>query len=59
LIAEMQTSQTLYVLIRSLNAGRTAVEFKLDGAPQAIANAYARCPIKPPEPPKPPARRRR
>ncbi|MGI8525676.1 MAG: hypothetical protein ACR2K5_05770 [Pseudolabrys sp.] len=48
-IAGLQTSQTLYVLIRSLNAGRTAVEFKLDGAPAAVAAAYAGCPIKPPE----------
>jgi hypothetical protein len=51
-IAELQTSQTLYVLIRSLNAGRTSVEFKLDGAPAAVAAAYAGCPIPPPEPPR-------
>jgi hypothetical protein len=52
-IDELQTSQTLYGRIRSLNAGRTAVKFKPDGAPVAVAAAYASCPIKPPEPAKP------
>ena len=47
-IADLQTSQTLYVLIRSLNVGRTSVEFKLDGAQAAVAAAYASCPIPPP-----------
>ena len=58
-IDDMRPSKKLYVLIRTLNAGRSTVEFDLEGAPQAIAQAYALCPIKPPEPPKPPARRRR
>jgi hypothetical protein len=59
---QLQSSQPLYVRIRSLNARRTAVEFKLDGAPQAIMAAHAGCPIKPPEPksqkPASPRRRR-
>ncbi|MBV9556293.1 MAG: hypothetical protein JO254_04385 [Pseudolabrys sp.] len=57
-VDDLKSSRKLYVLIRSLNAGRATVEFELDGAPEAIAQAYATCPIKPPEPPKPPKRRR-
>ncbi len=49
-IADLQTSQTLDMLIRSLNVGRTSVEFKLDGAQAAVAAAYASCPIPPPNP---------
>jgi hypothetical protein len=45
-------SNVLYVRIRSLNAGRTAAEFKLNGAPAAIEAAYADCPL-PAEKPKP------
>ena len=54
--------QLLYVRIRSLNAGRTTAEFKVDGAPAAIAAAFAGCPVKPPAPPQrgaTPAPRRR
>ena len=36
-VGELATSSVLYVRIRSLNAGRTAAEFKVDGAPAAIA----------------------
>jgi len=50
-VKDLSTSRTLYVRIRSLSAGRTAAEFKVDGAPDAIASAYAKCPVKPPEPP--------
>jgi hypothetical protein len=58
-VDELKTSQSLYVRIRSLNAGRTAAEFKLDSAPAAVEAAYAGCPIKPPEPTKPTKPRRR
>lgn len=44
-VKELATSKVLYVRIRSLNAGRTAAEFKLDGAPAAIEAAYADCPL--------------
>jgi hypothetical protein len=40
---EMATSQRLYVRIRSLNDGRSAAEFTLDGAAAAIEQALARC----------------
>jgi hypothetical protein len=43
-ISEMAASKTLYVLIRSLNAGRTSAEFKLEGASEAIKAALATCP---------------
>jgi hypothetical protein len=49
---ELATSKVLYVRIRSLNAGRTSAEFKLDGAPAAIEAAFADCPL-PVEKPKP------
>jgi len=42
---EMATSNVLYVLIRSLNRGRTSAEFRLDGAPGAIGAAFAGCPL--------------
>jgi hypothetical protein len=45
---EMAVSRTLYVRIRSLNAGRTAAEFELDGAAAAIAQALPRCHTLPP-----------
>jgi hypothetical protein len=45
-VDELATSKTLYIRIRSFNAGRTAAEFKVDGAPEAIAAAYATCPVK-------------
>jgi hypothetical protein len=53
-IAEMADSKVLYVRIRSFNAGRTTAELKVDGAPAAIAAAYATCPVKAPPPPKRP-----
>jgi hypothetical protein len=47
-IGEMATSDVLYVRIRSLTAtGRTSAEFKVAGAPAAIAAAYAGCPLTP------------
>jgi hypothetical protein len=42
---ELANAKTLYIRIRSLNAGRTSAEFQVDGAPAAIAAAYAGCPI--------------
>lgn len=40
---EMAAARSLYLRIRSLNAGRTAVEFALDGAAAAIDMALAEC----------------
>jgi hypothetical protein len=44
-VSEMVTSNVLYMRIRSLNAGRSSAEFHLDGAPAAIAAAFASCPV--------------
>ena len=49
-VNELATSNVLYVRLRSFTAGRTTVEFKVDGAPAAIASAYQSCPVKQPEP---------
>jgi hypothetical protein len=46
-VNELATSSGLYVRIRSLNAARTSAEFKVAGAPAAIAAAYAGCPLTP------------
>ncbi len=43
-LADMRDANKLVVRIRSLNAGRTTAEFKLDGAPAAIEAAYKDCP---------------
>lgn len=48
---ELATSNTLVIRIRSLAAGRTTAEFKLDGAPAALEAAFAGCPLTPPAPP--------
>jgi hypothetical protein len=45
--SELATAKLLYVRIRSLNAQRTSAEFQIDGAPEAIAAAYAGCPLMP------------
>ena len=50
-VDELSTSKSLYIRIRSISAGRTAAEFKVDGAPAAIEAAYATCPAQKPEPP--------
>lgn len=47
---EMATSNTLYVLIRSLTVGRTSAEFHVGGAPAAISAAFAGCPAGAPQP---------
>jgi hypothetical protein len=44
---EMQSSGVLYVRIRSLNMGRSAAEFRLEGASDAIKEALAGCPPAP------------
>lgn len=49
-IGEMRTSNTLVMRVRSLSAGRTTAEFKLDGAPAAIEAAFAGCPLTAPAP---------
>jgi len=47
-IGEMATSHSLYVRLRSLNAGRTSAEFTVDGAKTAIEAALAECPAQSP-----------
>lgn len=51
-VNELAMSSVLVIRIRSLAAGRTTAEFKLDGAPAAIEAAFAGCPLTtPPAPP--------
>ncbi len=50
-VNELASSSTLVVRIRSLTAGRTTAEYKLDGAAAAIEAAFAGCPLTPPPPP--------
>ncbi len=54
-LAELATAKVLYVRIRSLNGVRTAAEFNVEGAPEAIDKALAGCRSAPP-PPSPRAR---
>ncbi len=49
-VGEMQGSNTLLIRVRSLSAGRTTADFKLDGAPAAIEAAFAGCPPPAPAP---------
>ncbi len=51
-LREMETSASLYVRIRSLNMGRTAAEFRLNGAADAVKEALAACPPALAPPPK-------
>jgi hypothetical protein len=44
-IDELSTAQLLYLRIRSLSFGRTTAEFRPNGAPAAIAAAFANCPV--------------
>ena len=46
-VNDLATSDGLYVRVRSLNAARTSAEFKVAGAPAAIAAAFAGCPLTP------------
>lgn len=54
---ELSTSGMLVIRIRSLNAGRTTAEFRLDGAPAAVEAAFAGCPLTAPAPPEPKKKR--
>jgi hypothetical protein len=56
---ELATSSVLIIRIRSLAAGRTTAEFKLDGAPAAIEAAFAGCPLTPPAVQQPAAKKKR
>lgn len=47
-VADLATSAALVVRIRSLNAGRTVADFKLDGAGPAIETGFAGCPVAAP-----------
>jgi hypothetical protein len=49
-VSDLKTSNVLVIRIRSLNAGRTVADFKLDGAPVAIDAGYAGCPVVMPPP---------
>jgi hypothetical protein len=49
-VADLAGSRLLFVRLRSLNGGRTAAEFKVDGNDAAVQAAYADCPLTP-EPP--------
>jgi hypothetical protein len=42
-VSELATAKVLYVRIRSLNAGRTTAEFRLDGAQAAIEAGHDVC----------------
>lgn len=42
-LKEMSKSELLYIRIRSLNAGRTSAEFRLNGAETAIETAIGDC----------------
>ena len=44
-VDELSTAQSLYLRIRSLSFGRATAEFHLDGAPAALAAAFANCPV--------------
>lgn len=44
---DLRGSAMLYVRLRSLNAGRTTAEFKVDGAEAAIEASYEGCPLQP------------
>ncbi|MGL4262342.1 MAG: hypothetical protein ACRCTX_12050 [Afipia sp.] len=48
---ELAMSNVLVIRIRSLAAGRTTAEFRLDGAPAALEAAFAGCPLTPAAPP--------
>jgi hypothetical protein len=42
-LRELAASKTLYILVRSLNAGRSSAEFNVEGASAAIEQALADC----------------
>jgi hypothetical protein len=45
-MSELATSKKLFVRIRSLNSGRTAADFEVEGAQAAVDAIYAQCPIE-------------
>src|SRR6195952_1825859 len=47
-VDDLAGSNTLYVRIRSLSAGRTTAEFRLDGSEAAVQAAFADCATAPP-----------
>lgn len=49
-VAELEKAQTLYVRMRSIDGGRTTVEYPVSGAWTAIRAAFANCDM--PAPPK-------
>lgn len=51
-VSELSQSASLVIRIRSLNAGRTTAEFRLDGAAAAIEAAFAGCPVTAQPPPR-------
>jgi hypothetical protein len=44
-ISEIPGSSKVYVRVRSMTLGRTAVEYELDGSAAAMQAAYAKCPM--------------
>jgi hypothetical protein len=44
-ISEIPGSNKVYIRIRSMTGGRTAVEYDLDGSAAAIRAAYTKCPM--------------
>lgn len=49
-VGELAASEQVYVRIDSLNAGRSAAEFQLNGAAAAINAGFAECPLDAPPP---------
>jgi len=49
---EMANANVLYVRTRALNAMRSSAEFHVEGAAEAIAHAFASCPLTPGAPAK-------
>lgn len=49
-VAELERAKSLYVRIRSIDGGRTAVEFPVKGAWAALRAAYAGCDMPAPAP---------
>ena len=48
-IDDLAGASVLYIRIRSLNAGRTTAEFRLDGSAAAVQAAFASCPVTGPQ----------
>jgi hypothetical protein len=46
-MSELRGAQALYVRLRSMILGRTAVEYALEGSEAAIDAAFAKCPMPP------------